>query len=82
MKKIFNAIRNAFLCIPALIVANESYKDGLYEDYADAVEERTARMKDGTWSAENEDYFRRLQSKALKALGKRKVAEIDLEWGC
>lgn len=82
MKKIFNAIRNAFLYIPALIVANESYKDGLYEDYANAVEERNERMKDGTWSAEDEDAFRKLQAEALKALGKRKVAEIELEWGC
>jgi hypothetical protein len=82
MKKIFNAIRNAFLYIPALIVANESYKDGLYEDYADAVEERNRRMKDGTWSADDEDAFHKLQTEALKALGKRKVAEIELEWGC
>jgi hypothetical protein len=39
-------------------------------------------MKDGTWSADDEDAFHKLQTEALKALGKRKVAEIELEWGC
>ena len=82
MKKIFNAIRNAFLYIPSLILAKKSYEDGLYEDYAYAVEERTTRKNDGTWSAEDEDTFLKLRTEALKVLGKREVGEIDLEWGC
>jgi hypothetical protein len=82
MKKIFNAIRNAFLYIPSLILAKKSYEDGLYEDYAYAVEERTTRKNDGTWSAEDEDTFHKLRTEALKVLGKREVGEIDLEWGC
>ena len=74
MKKFFEIIKFPL----SFILASASYKIGLEEDYAMFVEERADAIREGNWTAEDEETFQRNRKEALKGLGKRKVADIDM----
>lgn len=58
-----------------------SYKYGLEEDYIMLVEERADYKQDGSWTDADEKKFQEFRKEALKGLGKKKVADIDRNFG-